>query len=275
MEKFLDFPAFCQAFNVLPDTRNFCEGKNKMAITRDHQSMAGIVREFMELSKPWVQYGNGCRPEQYYQFTLCSALTDEHLLRQPKRVQETRDKRNGNSIDVHKNNLDFCLDNAKILKANKKLGIKAETKPKLQKRKAAEEKEEESVLDENILASSPRPKRLKKQSEGSTPSPKTCRMGSSGSITRSMRRKASSIVSSKGRKHSTNSTTPSPREHKDTLHSIHIPKRRSSSSTLSPSLKKRKHEDAEPSPEPKRRRSPRTSENISWADDFHVSGLPF
>ena len=274
IEKFLDFPLICEDYNVLPDTRNFREGKNKMAITRDHQSMAGIVREFMELSKPWKQFGNGRRPEQYYQFTLCSALTDEHLLRQPKRVQETRDKRNGNSIDVHKNNLDFCLDNAKILKANKKLRVKAETKPKMQKRKAAAEKEEESALDENILASSPRPKRLKKESvtstPGSAPSPKTGRTGSSGSVTRSM-----------GRKQSVNSTH-SPKERKETRpRSIPIPKRRSSSSTSSPSPKKCKHEDVEPSPEPKRRRSPRSPKsrrtfvNISWDDDFHVSGLPF
>ncbi|PMD24002.1 hypothetical protein NA56DRAFT_544837, partial [Hyaloscypha hepaticicola] len=139
MEKFLDFPQLCKSYNVLPDTREFREGKNRMAITRDHQSMAGIVKEFIAITPPWSQFGNGQRPKEYYCHTLCSALTDEHLSTQPGRVQWTRDERGGNSIDVHKNNLDLWLSNSKILKENKKRRFNPGPEAKSQKRKNVEQ----------------------------------------------------------------------------------------------------------------------------------------
>jgi hypothetical protein len=153
LEKFFDFPQICKNFNVLPDTRVLREGKNKMAITRDHAGMEDLVLEFIAGSVPWAQFGYGQRPKDYYEYTLCSRLTAEHLVRQPRHLQSIREKRGGNSIDIHKNNLDLCVANARILKENRVTFPKADPKPKAQKKRKGKimEEEEESVLDEKIL----------------------------------------------------------------------------------------------------------------------------
>jgi hypothetical protein len=153
LEKFFDFPQICKNFNALPDTRVLREGKNKMAITRDHASMEDLVLEFIAGSVPWAQFGYGQRPKDYYEYTLCSRLTAEHLVRQPRHLQSIREKRGGNSIDIHKNNLDLCVANAKLLKENRAALPKADPKPKAQKKRKAKvmEESEESVLDEKIL----------------------------------------------------------------------------------------------------------------------------
>lgn len=263
IEKFLDFPQLCKEFNVLPDTRVFREGKNRMAITRDHESMAGIVRDFIGYSKPWQQFTPtrpeevyGQRPAEYYQYTLSSALTHEHLEKQPKHLQKIREMREGNSIDIHKNNLDKRVDNARRLKENKKLGLVA-PKPKAQKRKAEVENNEESVLDENIIASSPRSKRQRKESAGSPSSPKS-------------RRKQNIISSRVTKKRRTRSTASNPGPKKVNHEDADF---------VPPSPKKRKQSDSDsvPESEPKRRRSsrsPKTPTSISWTDNFHP-GLSF
>jgi len=158
LEKFFDFPQICKNFNVRPDTRALREGKNKMAITRDHASMEDLVLEFIAASVPWARFGNGQRPKDYYEYTLCSRLTAEHLARQPRHLQSIREKRGGNSIDIHKNNLDLCVANAKLLKENRAALQKIEPKQKVQKKRKANvmeegegEDSEESVLDEKIL----------------------------------------------------------------------------------------------------------------------------
>ena len=272
MEKFLDFPLLCKSYNALPDTREFREGKNKMAITRDHQSMAGKVKEFMEISQPWSKFRKGQRPEEYYCYTLCSALTDEHLSMQPGRVQSTRDERGGNSIDVHKNNLDKWLSNSKIQKENRKRRLLPGPNAKPQKRKNMEQ---ENVLDENILAS-PRSKRRRKESVATASIPKNRKYQSrSPSPAVRQRRKASAF------------SAPSPKTRSGSTGSIttrSMTRRDSSCSNLSstPSPKKRRHEeDNEPYLEPKRRRSPRNStksprtpENVSWPHKFHRGGRP-
>ena len=272
MEKFLDFPLLCKSYNALPDTREFREGKNKMAITRDHQSMAGIVKEFMELSQPWSKFRHGQRPEEYYCHTLCSALTDEHLSTQPGRVQSTRDERGGNSIDVHKNNLDKWLSNSKIQKENKKRRLLAGPKAKSQKRKNVEQ---ENVLDENILAS-PRSKRRRMESVATASIPKNRKYQSrSPSPAVKQRRNASavSVPSPKTRTWSTGSITTRSMTRRDSSCS-------NLSSTPSPK-KRRREEDNEPFLGLKRRRSPRNSsksprtpENVSWPYKFHRGGRP-
>jgi lipopolysaccharide biosynthesis glycosyltransferase len=220
--------------------------------------MAGIVRDFIGYSKPWQQFTParpeevyGQRPAEYYQYTLSSALTHEHLEKQPKHLQKIREMREGNSIDIHKNNLDKRVDNAKRLKENKMLGLVA-PKPKVQKRKAEVEN------DDNIIASSPCPKRQRKESAGSSSSPKS-------------RRKQNIITSRVTKKRRTRSTAsnPSPKKinHED---ADFVP--------LSPKKRKQSESDSVPEPEPKRRRSPRspkTSTSISWTDNFHLPGLPF
>jgi lipopolysaccharide biosynthesis glycosyltransferase len=225
--------------------------------------MAGIVRDFIGYSKPWQQFTPtrpeevyGQRPAEYYQYTLSSALTHEHLEKQPKHLQKIREMREGNSIDIHKNNLDKRVDNARRLKENKKLGLVA-PKPKAQKRKAEVENNEESVLDENIIASSPRSKRQRKESAGSPSSPKS-------------RRKQNIISSRVTKKRRTRSTASNPGPKKVNHEDADF---------VPPSPKKRKQSDSDsvPESEPKRRRSsrsPKTPTSISWTDNFHP-GLSF
>ncbi len=272
MEKFLDFPQLCKSYNVLPDTREFREGKNKMAITRDHQSMAGIVKEFIDISSPWSQFRNGQRPKEYYCYTLCSALTDEHLSTQPPRVQSTRDERGGNSIDVHKNNLDIWVSNSKIQRENRKRGFSPEPETKPRKRKNVKQ---EIFLDENIL-SSPRSKRRRNETAATASMPKNRRYQSNSlSPAVKQHRNASPVYvpSPKTRIGSTGSITTRSMTRRDSgcsdLSSTPIPKKR------------RREEDKEPSLEPKRRRSPRnssssprTSENVSWPHKFHRGRRP-
>jgi hypothetical protein len=191
LEKFFDFPQICKNFSVRPDTRDLREGKNKMAITRDHASMEDLVFEFIARSVPWAQFGNGQRPEDYYEYTLCSTLTAEHLARQPRHLQSIREKRGGNSVDIHKNNLDLCVANAKLLKENRAGLPKPEPKPKMEKKRKANvmeeedgEKSEESILDEKILERRaeressrypPRPSKRRRSSKSSkTPEEKIC-----------------------------------------------------------------------------------------------------
>ncbi|CZR66110.1 uncharacterized protein PAC_16011 [Phialocephala subalpina] len=161
LEKFLDFPQLCKDYNVQPDTRVLLEGKNKMAITRDHPSMEGIVRTFIEESKPWEKFGEkGVRPEDYYAHTLNYALTSEHLKKQPKHLQAIRAKRGGVSIDVHMNDLEEFVEltmqrkeaKAALKKGKGKAPAKAVVKREKRKRSEVKEGEdEESVIDDDIL----------------------------------------------------------------------------------------------------------------------------
>ncbi|KAE8451208.1 hypothetical protein EG329_004372 [Mollisiaceae sp. DMI_Dod_QoI] len=150
LEKYLDFPQLCKDFNVRPDIRILREGKNKMAITRDHPSMENIVRKFIVKSEPWNKFGTGLRPTDYYAHTLNYLLTKEHLDRQPKHLQRIREKRGGNSIDLHMNNLDEYVDNQRARK--EETGKKRRREEKREKRKRVDNNEEsDDVLDEDVL----------------------------------------------------------------------------------------------------------------------------
>lgn len=125
MEKFIDFPSICQNYNVRPDVRKLREGKNKMALTRDHASMQDTALDFIRNAKPWSEFGaTGLRPVDYYEHTLCYKLTIEHLVRQPKHLQKIREQRGGNSIDTHLNNLDKYLAGRKELDNQRKAGLR-------------------------------------------------------------------------------------------------------------------------------------------------------
>jgi hypothetical protein len=76
------------------------------------------------------------------------------LEQQPKHLQKIREERGGNSIDIHKNNLDLCVANAKLLKQNRALQ-KVAPKPKQPtKRKANALDDQENnpaILEGQIL----------------------------------------------------------------------------------------------------------------------------
>ena len=262
LEKFLDFPQICKDYNVIPDTRELKEGKNRMAINRDHESMINIVHEFIRYSKPWSQFGmEGTRPEEYYEYTLSSALTDEHLAKQPKHLSRIRELRGGNHLDIHRNNLDIRLQNAIKLKASKALGLKAPAPKLLQKRKA--EPKEESVLNDNILEPSPR-KRAKKSSTISAPI--STRRTSRSAKGRSSISSSSSAPTPERRR--TRSST-SMDSQKSKVQSPTLSRKRTNQEDADfvPSSRKRKSVDSDSS-ETKRRRSPRSP-------GFNHSGLKF
>ena len=161
LEKFLDFPQLCKDFNVCPDDRVLPEGKNKMAITRDHASMKAIVDWFIANSQPWNVSGR--RTNDYYQYTLNYALTVEHLQKQPKHLQAIREKRAGNSIDTHLNNLDVYVAQERVIRERKSAEAKRDKEmgvPKTYRKRKAMEVEledEENGLDKDILKKDDRP----------------------------------------------------------------------------------------------------------------------
>jgi hypothetical protein len=115
IEKHFDFPLMCKRFNIQGDDRKFLEGRNKMAITRDHPGMLEIVNDFIQSSVPW----DDKRPENWYDHSLCLALTKHHLRHQPKLRQLVRDARSGNSLDRHFNNLDAMVGLGKSIRERK------------------------------------------------------------------------------------------------------------------------------------------------------------
>jgi hypothetical protein len=146
IEKNFDFPRLCKLWNVRGDNRKFPEGRNKMAITRDHSEMLKIVNQFKDKSELW---GPGERPGNWYDLSLCRELTIYHLENQPKKRQSVREVRNGNSIDRHLGNLDLMILLASEIKERK---AGQEKKPR--KRKVAEvedHEEQEFVIDDKIL----------------------------------------------------------------------------------------------------------------------------
>ncbi|KAG4444081.1 hypothetical protein IFR05_000434 [Cadophora sp. M221] len=154
LEKFLDFPQICKSFDVRPDTRTLKEGKNRMAITRDHKSMEDIVRTFIRESVEWKYFHGGRRPDNYYEYTLCSKLTREHLAKQPKHLQSIREQRGGNTIDIHQNNLDIFVVNQELKKERaerRPLEGKRRGRKRKNREKSPDEDSGESGLDEDIL----------------------------------------------------------------------------------------------------------------------------
>jgi hypothetical protein len=133
LEKFCSFPSICQNLNVQPDRRNLPEGKNKMAITRDHGEMFEVVSTFIQSAKnpmPWD-----------YEQTLSFQLTSKHLELEPKVRHTTRKRRGGNHIALHKGDLDKFMEGEKNKAAQRRAAPPAQ-KPKTTKRKRdiAEEK---------------------------------------------------------------------------------------------------------------------------------------
>ncbi|KAH7418364.1 hypothetical protein BKA64DRAFT_700888 [Cadophora sp. MPI-SDFR-AT-0126] len=159
LEKLLDFPQICKTFDVRPDTRVLREGKNKMAITRDHKSMEAIVLDFIQNSVEWRYFEGGARPVDYYEHTLCSKLTKEHLAKQSKHIQAVREQRGGNTIDIHQNNLDVYVANQQIRKRQADEirpafgSMKGEKKARKRasKDRSATQDSDESGLDDDIL----------------------------------------------------------------------------------------------------------------------------
>jgi len=144
LEKAFNFPQICKDYNVRPEVRVLPEGKNKMAITRDHESMGKIVKRYIRDSEGWSEEN-----EYAYEKTLCYALTKEHLELEPKGRQATREQRGGNSIDKHLNNLDVYMIGEKAAKEGEKSGKRGRGT----KRRRSDSEGEEFDLEETARRS--------------------------------------------------------------------------------------------------------------------------
>ncbi|KAJ8065139.1 hypothetical protein OCU04_005852 [Sclerotinia nivalis] len=170
LEKFLDFPFICANFNVQPDDRVLPEGRNKMAITRDHVEMKKIVQKFVRRAERECANQTVTDPANAYTYenTLCYKLTVKHLELEPANRQNVRNKRpNSNSLDKHLNHLEnFIAGNITRRQALSQPGKNASdagsstaeksksTKAKSNKRKAVEMDEDDDAefeIDEEIL----------------------------------------------------------------------------------------------------------------------------
>jgi hypothetical protein len=115
LEKNIDFARLCKDFNVQPDTRVFPhEPKNRMAVTRDHPEMRNIVMDFINNQPGW-DINNPYR----YEETLSYKLTTEHIRLEPGARRNVRERRGGNTIDKHLNNLKAFIDGNKDMRTKK------------------------------------------------------------------------------------------------------------------------------------------------------------
>lgn len=117
LERFCDFPSMCKTLNVLPDDRRLPEGKNRMAITRDHIQMLPLVERFVKESTP--------KGEWDYDETLCCALTATHLSLEPEFRQDVREMRGGNHLGVHRGDLEKYVQGEKNKWSERKAGKRA------------------------------------------------------------------------------------------------------------------------------------------------------
>ncbi|KAF4631804.1 hypothetical protein G7Y89_g6328 [Cudoniella acicularis] len=193
-EKFLDFPHLCKSpfNNVTVDDRVLPEGRNKMALTRDHPKMKDVAEDFMRKSIPWGQFPpDNRRPQVYHHLSLTYAVIKTHLDSQNSRFQKVREERGGNSIDRHFGNLDDYAA-YELVKPRKKPykrkassiknGSKSPPKTPASKRKRGvpedEDEDAEFEFDDNILDADYRPSgpRSRSGSGGRRTSPKRTRV---------------------------------------------------------------------------------------------------
>ncbi|KAF5873376.1 uncharacterized protein Bfra_004835 [Botrytis fragariae] len=165
LEKFLDFPFICANFNVRPDDRILPEGRNKMAITRDHLEMKKVVGKFIRRAERDFANQSTTTPRNRYSYenTLSYALTAKALELEPRNRQKFRDNRpNANSIDKHMNNLALFVAGLNSRRGMQVAGNASDSEAPIvrqprkhnNKRKAAEiddEADAEFEIDETIL----------------------------------------------------------------------------------------------------------------------------
>lgn len=152
LEKMIDFPQWSKLLNIFPDTRELPEGKNKMAVTRDHKPMEDICNSYIRESVPFGIE----KPEGWYQHSLCHALTEYQIAHYPNRVIAQMAERGGNNMTVHRGDCDLYAANEGV-KERKPMKPRApDAKKPGRKRKVpltedAGPADDEFIPDANIL----------------------------------------------------------------------------------------------------------------------------
>ncbi|KAL3425942.1 hypothetical protein PVAG01_02733 [Phlyctema vagabunda] len=137
MEKFLNFPLVCSSYNVMAENRKLPEGKNRMALGRDSDEMLRVTARFFRNVQPWPTEG---KPKNWYQSSLCLALTKEQIKHEPSKRREVREQRGGNHVGSHMNDLDVLAYNREMELMEKK---HANSKKRKGKQPAGDEDESE------------------------------------------------------------------------------------------------------------------------------------
>ncbi|CCD42879.1 hypothetical protein BofuT4_P071750.1 [Botrytis cinerea T4] len=148
----------------IPDDRILPEGRNKMAITRDHLEMKKDVSKFIRRAERNFAHQSTIAPRNSYSYenTLSYTLTAKALELEPPNRQRFRDNRpNANSIDKHMNNLDLFVAAINNRKGKQVAGNASDFEApffrqprKNNKRKAVEVDEEEDAefeIDDKVL----------------------------------------------------------------------------------------------------------------------------
>jgi hypothetical protein len=142
LEHFLDFPAICKILNVQPDDRKLPEGRNKMAVTRDHEILYTIVERFKQKSvslQPGAPF--------VYADTLCHELNEEHMALQPAVREAKRSMAGGNNLSIHRGDLHIFASNEETKQEEVKQKRKRTKARKAGKEVENEEEEEEEEKD--------------------------------------------------------------------------------------------------------------------------------
>ncbi|KFY08308.1 hypothetical protein V492_06353 [Pseudogymnoascus sp. VKM F-4246] len=136
LERFCSFSSLAKYCNIVPDTRELREGRNRMSITRDHSGFARLCMVYMEDSRHKDPHANGWE----YRNTLCSLLAEEYLRLEARVRRETRERQGGNNIGVHRNDMELYAwgqEKKMILRS-----MAAQNKSNKRKRRSDEEDEE-------------------------------------------------------------------------------------------------------------------------------------
>ena len=168
-EKHFDLPEYSKAFNFRADSRRLDrepQGKNGMALSKEHQSLAKMVEDYIRDEIPWHQRPGG-RPENWFDFSLTRRLVLQHIKKTSKNQKKTREERDGVDISKHLGNLDVQVTMEAQRKAEKAEEVRKAKEEgrgpikKLSKKRKSDDEDEneddEPVLDEDWLnvASSP------------------------------------------------------------------------------------------------------------------------
>ena len=106
LEKFLNFQDLCKHVNVQPDNRLLAEPKNKMALTRDHDELFEVAKDFIENSEH--------APDWDFKRTLSHLLTEKHLLLEPRSRARKRLNLGGNHLSRHRGDLEAFVEGERL-----------------------------------------------------------------------------------------------------------------------------------------------------------------
>jgi hypothetical protein len=169
-EKHFDLPEYSKVFNFRADSRKLDrepQGKNGMALNKEHQSLAEIAEDYIRDEIPWHQRPSG-RPENWFDFSLTRRLVWQHIKKTSKNQKKTRKERGGVDISKHLGNLDVQVTmeaQRKAEKAEEARKAKEEGRGPIKKLSKKRKSDDEPVLDEDWLngVSSPQPVRKRQK----------------------------------------------------------------------------------------------------------------